>query len=120
MLTDVSFPKGLGELARAITAEIKERETMVFMTAAHFSAVAVSRHMVRRVGVFDEALWPAYVEDCDLMMRVRLEAGGGVTNVTGGHMYYDKFPVAHASQGQVALLSKIRHSTLRMNVYRLA
>ena len=104
---DVSFPIGLVEFARVVTMEVAQRETIVFMTSVDFSALAVSKHMVRRVGVFDQGLWPAGVEDCDLMLRVRLEAGGGmdiVANVTGGHMNYDKYPVEHAGPSCMLLL----------------
>lgn len=99
---DVSFPIGLVEFARAVAADIAKHETMVFMTSVDFSALAVTKHMVRRIGVFDEGIWPAGVEDCDLMLRVRLEAGGGIDNVTGGHMKYDKYPVTHGGHAFMA------------------
>ena len=46
------------------------------MLGIHFSAVVFTQHLVRKVGYFDENLWPAYVEDCDLMLRVCMAAVG--------------------------------------------
>ena len=49
--------------------------TMLYMLGHGFSAIALTQHLLSRVGFFDEHIWPAYVEDCDLMLRVRLVAG---------------------------------------------
>ena len=49
--------------------------TMLYMLGHGFSAIIFTQHLLSRVGFFDEHIWPAYVEDCDLMLRVRMVAG---------------------------------------------
>jgi len=80
---------------------------MLFMLH-DFAAVVFTRHMVARVGYFDEHIWPAYVEDCDLMLRVRKEAEKKheisnatreVVNMTGEYYALNPNPsLKHAGQ----------------------
>lgn len=73
---DVQFPSSsLQSVLPTIETETRNG-TMLFMLGIHFSAVVLTQHLVQNVGYFDANIWPAYVEDCDLMLRVRVAAGG--------------------------------------------
>ena len=73
---DVEFPpSSIQSVLPTIDRETRSG-AMLFMLGIHFSAVILTQHLVRKVGYFDENLWPAYVEDCDLMLRVRIAAVG--------------------------------------------
>ena len=98
---------------------------MLFMLH-DFAAVVFTRHMVARVGYFDDHIWPAYVEDCDLMLRVRKEAEKNheisnatreVVNVTGEYYALNPTPsLKHAGQrgsrqpGDYNFASRIAHA----------
>ena len=70
---DITFPpNALRTVVPFINDELSAG-TMLYMLR-DFAAIALTKHMIERVGYFDEHIWPAYVEDCDLMLRVRLEA----------------------------------------------
>ena len=49
--------------------------TFLYMLGHGFSAIIFTRRFVSEVGLYDEHIWPAYVEDCDLMLRVRMTVG---------------------------------------------
>ena len=49
--------------------------TLLYMLGQGFSAIIFTTHLISKVGLFDEHIWPAYVEDCDLMLRVRMAVG---------------------------------------------
>ena len=73
---DIEFPpSSMQSVLPTIDREARSG-AMLFMLGIHFSAVVFTQHLVRKVGYFDENLWPAYVEDCDLMLRVRMAAVG--------------------------------------------
>mmetsp|Transcript_8472 Transcript_8472/g.35409 ORF Transcript_8472/g.35409 Transcript_8472/m.35409 type:complete len:769 (+) Transcript_8472:266-2572(+) len=73
---DVEFPpSSMQSVLPTIDREARSG-AMLFMLGIHFSAVVLTQHLVQKVGYFDENLWPAYVEDCDLMLRVRMAAVG--------------------------------------------
>ena len=97
MNADVSFGAGLLDFTKLVQQETRELETMAFTTEVGFSALAVTKHMVRRVGLFDEAIWPAYVEDCDLMLRIRRtgKPDDPMLGVPGQYMYYPHLQVNH-------------------------
>jgi hypothetical protein len=60
--------------------------TLLYMLH-HFASIVFTQALIRKVGYYDDHLWPAYVEDCDMMLRVRMITGdlnidkdsGGVT-----------------------------------------
>ena len=73
---DVEFPpSSIQSVLPTIDRETRSG-AMLFMLGIHFSAVILTQYLVRKVGYFDANLWPAYVEDCDLMLRVRMAAVG--------------------------------------------
>ena len=73
---DVEFPSSsLQSVLPTIDRETSSG-TKLFMLGIHFSAVVLTHHLVRKVGYFDANIWPAYVEDCDLMLRIRVAAVG--------------------------------------------
>jgi GT2 family glycosyltransferase len=69
---DVTFlPGGLANLAKA-----KPGELMLSLDAPHWHTFALGEDIVRRVGLFDERLYPAYFEDNDYINRVQIEGLG--------------------------------------------
>ena len=104
---DVLYPpRSLSSVVPFIQRQVVNG-AMLFMLH-DFAAVVFTRHMVARVGYFDEHIWPAYVEDCDLMLRVRKEAEKNneisnytreVVNVTGEYYALNPTPsLVHAGQ----------------------
>ena len=123
---DVRFPpSSLRSVIPTIQRETASG-TMLFMLGIHFSAVVLTKHLIHKVGYFDEVIWPAYVEDCDLMLRVRLFAGdmdADVENFNGsdfeapGHYRY-LYPtpgLEHVGQQGSANLLAQRISTAHAN-----
>lgn len=48
----------------------------------HFSCFMIDRNTVEKVGMFDEAFFPAYFEDNDFHYRIKLAGGMGVATTT--------------------------------------
>lgn len=88
---DVQFTPG--DLEKMATAAWDKHEThgMMFGNQGH-NAFITTKLSVERVGLFDENFYPAYLEDCDYMWRVRL-ADVKVEDVQGCHIIHGEAPL---------------------------
>ena len=93
---DISYPPGALMSIIPFIWDDHLNGTVLYMLGHGFSAIVFTRHLVSRVGLFDEHIWPAYVEDCDLMLRVRLSVGDvNIDDSNGGEKgkYHNLHPI---------------------------
>lgn len=81
---DISFPPGALKSVISFVWDDYKNGTLVYLLANGFAVNVLTRATITEVGMYDEHIWPAYVEDCDLMLRIRLVAGNVNTDPING------------------------------------
>mmetsp|Transcript_14460 Transcript_14460/g.59002 ORF Transcript_14460/g.59002 Transcript_14460/m.59002 type:complete len:419 (-) Transcript_14460:5613-6869(-) len=102
---DISYPPASLMSIVPHVWEDYQSGTVLYMLGHGFSAIIFTRHLISKVGLYDEHIWPAYVEDCDLMLRVRMAVGDvNIDNHEGGaagkYYYLHPEPAFHHIGGQ--------------------
>ena len=105
MNVDISYPAGALSSVLPVIWDDYRNGTLLYMLGHGFSAIVLTRTLLARVGMFDEHIWPAYVEDCDLMLRVRMLVGEANVNhheggESGKYLYLNPNPLFHHIGGQ--------------------
>jgi GT2 family glycosyltransferase len=92
---DIEFSSG--DL-KAMVELIESGENMVFNSkGTKYACFGITKHTLKKVGLFDENFWPCNYEDDDYEIRLRL---AGVTES------YTNRPIVHRSSGTSLNLSK--------------
>lgn len=102
---DIYYPPGALMSVAPFIWQDHLKGTILYMLGHGFSAIVFTTHLFSKVGLFDEHIWPAYVEDCDLMLRVRMVVGDvHIKDNTGGesgkYHYLQPNPAFHHVGGQ--------------------
>lgn len=102
---DINYPPGALLSVLPMIWDDHRNGTLLYMLGHGFSAIILTKTLLARVGMFDEHIWPAYVEDCDLMLRVRMLVGDANSNhheggESGKYLYLNPNPPFHHIGGQ--------------------
>lgn len=92
---DISFPPEALRSVISFVWDDHKNGTLIYLLANGFAVNVLTRAAIKEVGMYDEHIWPAYVEDCDLMLRIRLVTGNVNTNpINGGQpgKYHNLIP----------------------------
>jgi len=97
---DISYPPGALSSVLPTIWDDHRNGTLLYMLGHGFSAIILTKTLLAQVGMFDEHIWPAYVEDCDLMLRVRMWVGDANLNhheggESGKYLYLTPNPPLH-------------------------
>ena len=111
MVADADFAfHGPGEMAKVVAAlhPSWSRATTTIPTppppppdvvfAPQFRNWALRRDLVRKIGLFDENFWPAYVEDCDYHLRALLHDNVTIVEMHVAHWHGDVEVIAPSDE----------------------